>query len=132
MVWRCVAAGCSLTHKDGVSLFYFPKDPALRKKWADQVMRTRDKWGPTDYSVLCSKHFEDHCFQQDSKLSESMGLGKRKARLRVDAIPTLFEKPATLKRNSAASETPAPKKRRDAFEKRERSRVNMNYYYGVE
>ncbi len=31
MVWRCVAAGCSLTYKDGVSLLHFLKDPALGK-----------------------------------------------------------------------------------------------------
>ncbi len=41
MVCRCVAAGCSKTHKDGVGLFDFPKDASLR---ADQVRRTRDKW----------------------------------------------------------------------------------------
>ena len=37
MVNRCIAAGCSNTHKDGVSLFLLPKDAAMRKKWADQV-----------------------------------------------------------------------------------------------
>ena len=35
MVWKCIAAGCSLTHKDGASLFLLPKDSA----------RTRDKLG---------------------------------------------------------------------------------------
>ena len=34
---RCIAAGSSNTHKDGVSLFLFPKDAAMRKNWADQV-----------------------------------------------------------------------------------------------
>ena len=68
---RCVAAGCSSTHKDGVHLYGFPKDSGLRKKWADQVRRTRDKWEPTDHSS-----FEEHCFEIYSKLSESLGLGK--------------------------------------------------------
>ena len=123
MVWRCVAAGCSLTHKDGVSIFHFPKDPVLRKKWADQVRRTRDKWEPTDNSVLCSKHFEDGCFELDSQLAKAMGM-KRKVRLKPNGLPTLFEKPASLKRKSSASEMSAPKRRKGAFEKRERSRVN--------
>ena len=123
MVWRCVAAGCSLTHKDGVSIFHFPKDPVLRKKWADQVRRTRDKWEPTDNSVLCSKHFEDGSFELDSQLAKAMGM-KRKVRLKPNALPTLFEKPASLKRKSSASEMSAPKRRKGAFEKRERSRVN--------
>ena len=56
---RCVAAGCTLTHKGGVHLYGFPKDPALRKQWAMQVKRTRDKWEPTYHSRLCSKHFEE-------------------------------------------------------------------------
>ena len=44
--------------------------------WADQVRKITDKWELSDYSVLCSKHFKGHCFEQDSKLSDSMGLGK--------------------------------------------------------
>ena len=30
MVCRCVAAGCSHTNKDGVSLYKFPKDSGLK------------------------------------------------------------------------------------------------------
>ena len=54
-------------------------------------------------------------------------MGKRKARLKSDAtcIPTLFDKPVTLKRKRPASVTPVIKKRRHAFEKRERSRVSF-------
>ncbi len=73
---------CSLTYKYGVSLLHFPKDPALREKWADQVRRTRDKWEPiiyTDNSVLCSKDFEDDCFELDTKLAKAMGLWKIQA-----------------------------------------------------
>ena len=122
MVKRCVAAGCSSTNRDGISLFGFPKDSSLRKKWADQVRRTRDKWEPTDHSVLCSKHFEDHCLEPFSKLSTSLGL-KVKQLLKADAIPTIFEKPPNLKRKIPASTTQEPK-RRSAYEKRERSRVS--------
>ena len=121
MVWRCVAAGCSLTHKDGVSLFHFPHDPVLNKQWADQVRKTRDKWEPTDYSVLCNKHFEEHCFEIDNQLAIAMGLGKRKPRLVPTALPTLFKKPTSQKRKSSVSEIPAPKRRKGAFEKRERA-----------
>ena len=35
-----MAAGCNNTSRDGVSLH--PKDPMLRKKWADEVSRTRE------------------------------------------------------------------------------------------
>ena len=127
MVCRCVAAGCNNTHKDGCSLFLFPKDASLRKKWAAQVRRTRDKWMPTDHSVLCNKHFEDSCFEESTRLSEAMGMGKRmKPRLKPDAVPTIFAKPPLLKRpleEGQGSATNPKKKRRSAYEKRERQRV---------
>lgn len=125
MVCRCVAAGCSSeSGKDGASLFKFPKDENMRKKWADQVKRTREKWEPTKHSVLCRKHFEDWCFEQDSKLYDSFGLGKKQSRLKSDAVPTLFEKPALLKRTIPATES-NPAKKRPAYAKLERVRVNL-------
>lgn len=119
----CVAAGCNNTNKDGVSLHKFPSDSALRKKWVDQVKRHRDKWEPTEYSVLCSQHFEQACFMPDTILSQSLGLGKKRACLKPDAVPTLFTKPVTAKRNLQV-DNPPPKKRRSAYEKRERCRVS--------
>uniref|UniRef100_A0A1X7VK94 THAP-type domain-containing protein n=1 Tax=Amphimedon queenslandica TaxID=400682 RepID=A0A1X7VK94_AMPQE len=68
---RCTAASCSNTHKDGVSLFTFPTDVALKIKWTAAVRRTRDKWsGPTKYSCICSIHFTDYCFEP---LSDAAG-----------------------------------------------------------
>ena len=58
MPMRCVAAECSKTTKDGVSLHLFPTDPNLRRIWTTKVKTTRVKWdGPTQYSALCSDHF---------------------------------------------------------------------------
>lgn len=122
---RCVAVGCSNTTDDGVSLFSFPKDPQLSKKWSEQVKRTRDKWdGPTKYSFLCSCHFKEECFEVEKKLAESLGVGKWKARLKPGAIPTIFKKP--LKAKTAADSLPQ-KRRRVAYEKRERARVKHSY-----
>ena len=61
----------------------------MRKKWADQVKRHRGKWEPTEHSMLCSKHFEQSCFEKDTFLTQSLGLGKKKARLNPDAVPVL-------------------------------------------
>ena len=63
---------------------------SVREPGADQVRSTRDKWEPTDHSRLCSKHFEKHCFEIYSKLSESLGLGNVKSLLKPDAVPTIF------------------------------------------
>ena len=127
MVQRCVAAGCSNTHKDGFSLFRFPKDPKLRKQWADQVRRTRDKWlGPSEHSVLCSGHFDVSCFEAKAKISESLGLsGKHRLRLKPDAVPTLFRRPSASWKDQSFTEPPPTKKRKGAYEKRERRRVSV-------
>ena len=133
MVVKCVAAGCSRTHSDGVSLFKFPKDPPRRQEWTKQVKRTRDLWdGPSDTSVLCSKHFDDSCFEPASSIAAKAGI-KLRARLKPDAVPTIFERvqlqgnseSMSRKRcgNSSQACPPPLKKTRTAYENRERARV---------
>ena len=96
MVKRCGAAECSNTYSDGVHLFKFPRDPAIRQQWVKQVQRTRAQWsGPSEHSILCSKHFTDSCFEPDSVLASKMGI-KKCRRLKDDAIPTIFERPVSL------------------------------------
>ena len=150
---RCVAAGCSNTYSDKVSLFKFPKDPVLRQQWVKQVQRTRAEWsGPSEHSVLCSDHFDSSCIEPDTKLASQMGLQKR-TRLKEGAVPTIFERqrmsggsvpmassaqdlvhssapgPSTQdsrKRMSSPSLHDIPKKKRTAYEKRERCRVSIH------
>ena len=98
---KCIAFGCSKTHKNDVSLFKFPTESNLRRAWILQVKRTRDKWdGPSEHSTLCSDHFTEDCFEPMSILSKQMGL-KRQQRLKPGAIPTIFPIPASV---------PAPKR----------------------
>ena len=93
MVKHCVATGCSNTYSDNLSLFKFPKDPALRRKWVKNVQRTRALWSdPSEYSVLCSQHFDSSCFEPDSELASQMDMQKHR-KLKDDAVPTLFERP---------------------------------------
>ena len=142
MVKSCVAANCSNTYGHNVSLFKFPKDPALRQKWIKNVQRTRANWsGPSEHSVLCSQHFDSSCFEADSELAAQMGIQKRR-RLKPDAVPTLFEKPviqlpsqsepgpSRLSRKRASTDSSSLtgtslKKGRSAYEKRERFRVGF-------
>ena len=145
-MWRRrVAAGCSNTHSDSISMHKFPKDSELRKKWEKQVQRTRERWSATENSFLCSEHFEAECFEVDSMLAEQMGLKKRR-RLKPDAVPTIFVRhvtPQQTTESSSSCEAPAlttarkrapassstvgtgdPPKKRMAFEKRERLRAS--------
>ena len=139
MVKNCVA----VTYGHSVSLFKFPKDRALRQKWIRNVQKTIANWdGPSEHSVLCSQHFESSCFEVDSELAAQMGIQKRR-RLKPDAVPTVFDRPAiqlpssaqpepgpsrvSRKRSSTGSSSFADtttKKIRTAYEKRERSRVS--------
>ena len=84
----------------------------------------RDKWKPTQYSVLCSLHFEQSCFTADTKLTQSLGLGKRKEKLKPDAVPTLFTKRVTLQRKSDMDQ-PQPNKRKSVYKKHEHHRVSL-------
>ena len=135
MVKRCVAAGCSNTNADGVSLYKFPKDDALRSQCIKQVQRFRAEWTATTYSVLCSKHFSDECFEPDFKIAATFGMQKAR-RLKPEAIPTLFDRPSLSSeevRRKRAAETSttlvsSTKKRRSAaYEKREKHRVRLNH-----
>ena len=140
MVKRCVAAGCSNTYSDGVSLFAFPRDPSLRQEWLKQVQKTRARWsGPSEHSVLCSCHFTEDCFEPDTLLAPKLGLAKRKM-LKRDAVPTIFNRDASVARKRQATSSheastqatgdsePRSKRRKEgAYEKRERARVWLTY-----
>ncbi|XP_041463201.1 uncharacterized protein LOC121414191 [Lytechinus variegatus] len=84
---RCIVGGCSNTTKDGASLHLFPKDANLRRIWVSKVKLTRANWsGPSDWSVVCSSHFEDADF--DDGLHAAFGM-KRTRRLKPDAVPKI-------------------------------------------
>ena len=111
---RCVVAGCSNTHKDGVSLFKFPSDKKLRREWIRQVQRTRAKWkDPGEYSCVCSAHFAEDYFQAISSMCQKVGL-KMKQMLKPDAVPTIFPRPSDTKIHKRVS---------SAYKKREHIRV---------
>ena len=94
--WKLVLLlGATTVTVLGVSLHKFLNYEVLRKKRIDQVKRHRDKSEPTEYSVLCSLHFEQSCFRADTILTQWLGLGKKKATLKPIAVPTLFTKQVT-------------------------------------
>lgn len=101
----------------------------MRQRWAKQVQRTRMDWtGPNDHSVLCSDHFTKECF----KINFLESFGTRTNKLKPGAVPTVFTRPAVSKRKYSELNHPSPdfgscdqmpKRKRVAYEKRERSRV---------
>ena len=135
IVNRCVAAGCSNTATERISLFRFPRDHALPAQWEKQVQRTRAQWKATEHSYICSEHFTDDCFKVDTALASKFGISKGR-RLKPGSIPTIFNRSSTLctsaetplsRKRAAASGTDrgtVPKRKRGAVEKRERHEVH--------
>ena len=100
---RCVAAGCNNSvEKEGISVYTFPKDEALKKKWTNQVQRTRT--GPTINSVLCSEHFTEECFEESNIIHQSFGL-KKNRRLKKGAVSSIFKRKAADDACSSVTET---------------------------
>ena len=67
----------------------FPhKNPQLLQKWVKAIRR--EKWFPTQSSVLCSTHFSDDCFVE----------GKKNRRLKKDAVPSIFNFPEHLQEDT--------------------------------
>ena len=92
MVKSCVTAGCSNMYKDGVSLFQFPWDEALCKQRTNEVRKTCAKWqGPTNYSVLFSKHFTMDCFEHNTIIAAGFGM-KKQVHLEPHAVPKVFHR----------------------------------------
>uniref|UniRef100_A0A3P9JUS6 THAP-type domain-containing protein n=1 Tax=Oryzias latipes TaxID=8090 RepID=A0A3P9JUS6_ORYLA len=116
----CVAAGCSNTSSESVSVYKFPKQETLLKQWTKQVQRTRANWVPTASSTLCSEHFE----------ADYMGMHVRyKKVLKPNAIPTIFKRSLV---GTSETETPSTstgssqyKKRKSVTEKLAQKRVSL-------
>uniref|UniRef100_A0A3B3HQY2 THAP-type domain-containing protein n=1 Tax=Oryzias latipes TaxID=8090 RepID=A0A3B3HQY2_ORYLA len=103
---RCVAAGCSNTSSESVSVYKFPKQETLLKQWTKQVQRTRANWVPTASSTLCSEHFE----------ADYMGMHVRyKKVLKPNAIPTIFKRSLV---GTSETETPSTSTGSSQYKKR--------------
>lgn len=104
---RCVAAGCnSVDGKIDCSFHKFPPDEAIRKRWIKAVKQQRSNWnGPSIYSLLCSKHFTNDCFQIEGiRFCDEVGLPTAK-RLKPDAVPTIFTRSTDYLECSSVSST---------------------------
>ncbi|KAJ8245252.1 hypothetical protein GJAV_G00268610, partial [Gymnothorax javanicus] len=89
----------------------------ISKIWASRVKLTRAKWqGPSDYSVICSDHFNDSDFEDEGFWSEFAM--KKRRKIKPDAIPKIkspFEGKST--------EEKGRKKSRPGTEKRKKMKM---------
>ena len=93
------------------------------------MQQTRGNWEATANSPLCSEPFTAGRFEADYAFASSFDISKR--RLKPGTIPTWFERSdtATRKRQAVSSIEEVKKKKRGAFEKRERERLRVRNYF---
>ena len=83
--------------------------------------------------MLCSKHFEEDCFEKEVVIAASLGISRRR-KLKPSAVPSIFKKrfikPDTISGqavkccNTDSDDHFPAKKPRATYEKRERARAS--------
>ncbi|XP_055520024.1 THAP domain-containing protein 3-like isoform X2 [Leucoraja erinacea] len=83
MPTSCAAYGCTAVYNKNTdtSFHRFPRNPRRRMEWVQLVRR--ENFHPTSHTFLCSKHFEQTCFDRTGQTR----------RLRENAVPTIFDFP---------------------------------------
>ncbi|XP_043546681.1 THAP domain-containing protein 2-like isoform X2 [Chiloscyllium plagiosum] len=74
--------------------YEFPSNPWRRTEWIRLVRRENFK--PSKHTFLCSKHFEQTCFDRTGQTR----------RLREDAVPTIFDFPPHMQNKLVSRKTP--------------------------
>ena len=78
------------SHTDGIAMHQFPKNPEVRRKWVKFVQRHRSDFDETcvsNYTSLCSAHFDESCYTHSPSL-QIEGMAKMKKFLTRGSIPT--------------------------------------------
>nr|XP_029504206.1 zinc finger protein 2-like isoform X2 [Oncorhynchus nerka] len=88
---KCVVAGCSNTHKDGVTTNLWPKNEKIALKWDRFVRLTRVDWiKGTTATTVCGAHFTPEDFDGYNQWKAGFGM---RLRLKPCAVPTVHVKP---------------------------------------
>ncbi|XP_030046207.1 uncharacterized protein LOC115460579 [Microcaecilia unicolor] len=92
----CAASGCKeRRYHDRITFHRFPSDPVLRQRWLTEIRR--ENFVPSKFTVLCSKHFREEDMDRTS-----MSI----VRLRVGAVPSIFDFPSHLCRVKKTQKSP--------------------------
>ena len=91
----CVAGGpnkvsCkNISYTPGISMHCFPKDARLRRLWTQFVQRHRANFEPSEYSALCSAHFEPTCFQRKLSWEDEVAHRTPRTLLKQGSVPNV-------------------------------------------
>ena len=108
-LWRSGALsvyGCNNTANTvkGLSLYRIPFSgntrpvaKSRRKKWVSFIQRKRDKWQPSESSVVCSQHFTEDSFEYGcDTVGRYKVLKLKRDEIGITAVPSLFAKVTSL------------------------------------
>ncbi|XP_043922229.1 zinc finger imprinted 2-like [Protopterus annectens] len=90
MVYCCASNCCNRTG-NGKFFFQLPsprKNLRLHQIWLSKIKRSNLK--VTEYTSLCSDHFEDSCFIYNSLLVPNGDFSQKQVKLKSNAVPTIF------------------------------------------
>nr|XP_029728514.1 uncharacterized protein LOC115266422 [Aedes albopictus] len=82
---KCIVPSCSQHREAGISFHKFPNERRDRKRYQQWVQRLKLKYAPTQYSVVCSRHFQITDFHPPKSSEQT------KLVLKSDAIPLPVE-----------------------------------------
>ena len=107
---NCGAIGCNSDSRKnkGISFHKFPRDPTMRLKWVRAMKREGFK--PSDYSRVCSAHFNPEDFEEISGCGRKL----RRVLLKRNAVPSIFSfsEITTLMRALERKAEPKPKRKK--------------------
>lgn len=130
---RCCIPGCkgnydsTLKSNNYASVFLFPKNEELRKKWLAAI--PRKNWTPTKYSAVCSFHFAENDIQRYEKIVctnntiENVLLCRPK--LVENAVPSIFPNVSTYSRHETKKTFYSRLKRRKNFKEHNYSKQQV-------
>lgn len=85
----CVVFGCRQKEEKGIHFHMFPRNETLKKIWEHRCCREKG-WTSKYRTVICSRHFEQNQYERYPNTLERLGYQNPRAKLKWDAVPTLF------------------------------------------
>ena len=91
VVYKCCTVNCRLnyTGEESTTVFSFPKEEDLKKRWIRFV--NRKDWEPTSSSYICIKHSEEKYYEK-GKTSKCLAMN-------VKPVPTIFGPKNVISKN---------------------------------
>ena len=102
MGYKCCIVNCrsNYTGEESTTVFSFPKEEDLKKRWIRFVKRK--DWEPISWSYICIKHFEEKYYEK-GKNSKCYSLT-----INMKPVATIFDPKKVINKNSEINNITSP------------------------